>query len=108
MPADPTWDGTQWVLTEETETVTAVEAPTNSDATEVPSNYLICDRSGFRVTVDEGLREEWNGLMVRKDLWEPRNAQDFVRGVSEELNGSPRPEQDDVFLTTNEVQASDL
>ena len=80
-------------------TVTPAEAPVNTDATEVPSNYLICDRTGFRVTRDEGLREEWNGLKVRKDSWEPRNAQDFVRGRSDSQEGSERPEQQDVFIT---------
>jgi len=107
--SDPTWNGTSWDLTSESATVTPVEAPTNSDATtDVPSNYLVCDRTGFLVTVDEGLVEEWQGLKVRRKSFERRHPQDFVRSVPENLHGSERPEQTDRFLTTNEVSASDL
>lgn len=107
--SDPTWNGSAWVLTEESATVTAPEAPTNSTATtDVPSNYLICDRSGFKVDVMTGLREEWNGLKVHPKFWEARHPQDFVRSKPEELNGSERPEQTDYFLSTNEVSSSDL
>ncbi len=81
----------------------------NVDATkDHADNYLICERTGFRVSVAEGLKREWNGLLVRKESYEPRNAQDFVRGLSEQQKGSPRPEQADVFLTTNQIQPSDL
>ena len=107
--SDPTWNGSEWVLTQESDTVTPAEAPTNSDAvTTVPSNYLICERTGFRVPVDEGLVREWDGKMVRRQSWEPRHPQDFVRGVAENLKGSERPEQTDRFLTTNEVTADSL
>ena len=106
--ADPTWNGSSWDLTTESATVTAAEAPTNSNATtSVPNNYEICDRTGFRVLPGE-LVEEWNGLKVRRKSWNRRHPQDFVRGSSEQLRGSERPEQTDRFLTTNEVQASDL
>lgn len=82
---------------------------TNSDATtDVPSNYLICDRTGFKIPVSEGLVEEWNGRMVRKESWEARHPQDFVKGRGETLNGSPRPEQEDTFVDVGEVSASDL
>lgn len=81
----------------------------NSTATETPSNNLICDRTGFKVSVKEGLRKEWTGRMVRKESWEPRHPQDFYRGKSrEKQKGSERPEQEDVFLTTNQVQPEDL
>jgi hypothetical protein len=40
--------------------------------------YRICDRSGFKVHASE-TRREWNGLIVRKQDWEPRHPQDFVR-----------------------------
>ena len=81
---------------------------TNSQATSEPDNLLICDRSGFKVRIAEGLKTEWTGLMVKARFWEPRHPQDFVRGVSEHLRGSPRPEPDDVFLSQTEVQDSDL
>jgi len=83
-------------------TVTAAEAPTNSDAVEGYSDQeLICDRTGFKIPISEGLMEEWNGRMVRKESFEPRHPQDFVRGVSENQEGSPRPEQGDRFIGTD-------
>ena len=84
--SDPVWDaGTlSWINSGvPSNTVTAAEAPTNGDATETPSNYLICERTGFRVSVSEGLKEEWDGRKVRKKSLEPRNAQDFVRARPE-------------------------
>lgn len=38
----------------------------------------ICDRCGFRYRSDQ-LKEEWTGLMVCKDCWEPRHQQDLIR-----------------------------
>ena len=74
-----------------------------------PDNYLICDRSGFRIAVREGLRETWDKLKVRKASWEKRQPLDFVRTKAESnQKGSSRPEQDDQFLSTNEVSVSDL
>lgn len=86
---------------------------TNSSATtDVPSNYLICDRTGFKVRVKDGLRKEWNGWMVRAESWESRHPQDFVRSRGEDLEGSPRPEHADRFIGTdiypNGVTAGDL
>ena len=92
-------------------TVTAPEAPTNSDATtNVPINFEICERSGFRVKPGT-LIKEWNGVMVRPELWEARHPQDFVRSKPDRLKGSVRPEQKDRFiedLFPNDVQPSDL
>lgn len=107
--SDPTWNGSSWDLTTVSPTVTPAEAPTNPDTTAgYPDNYLICDRTGFRVPVREGLVEEWNGLKVRRQSYEARHPQDFVRGVDENQQGSPRPEQSDRFLSTNEVTVDDL
>lgn len=36
-----------------------------------------CQRSGFIVPADE-IRAEWNGKLVRADLWEARHPQDFI------------------------------
>lgn len=68
----------------------------NAFSAPYPSQYEICDRTGFRQRRN-GLREEWTGMMVRDKSWERRNIQDFVRGVGEEQEGSPRPEQEDRF-----------
>jgi hypothetical protein len=80
----------------------------NSNAVEIPSNYEICDRTGFRVPRGT-LKREWNGLMVRPQSWEPRHPQDFVRATSDRQRGSPRPEQTDTFIADDDqVQVSDL
>lgn len=82
----------------------------NEDAVPFPSNYEICDRTGFRLRRGE-LKEEWTGAMVDPRSWERRNVQDFVRGVGDELHGSKRPEQDDQFVTEKYpagVQTDDL
>lgn len=90
------------------------DAVTNERATAPPSpNYLICDRTGFKVPVEEGLKKEWTGAMVRKESWEPRHPQDLVRAkIEKEQKGSPRPEQQDEFIedryTNGEVTVNDL
>ena len=81
---------------------------TNSQAEAYPSYYLICDRSGFKVKPSEGLKEEWNGLMVRASDWEARHPQDLIRGKPEQQKGSPRPEQTDVHLSIGDVTVDDL
>lgn len=72
---------------------------TNSTATAGETNYLICDRTGFRVPVSTGLVKEWNGMMVRPESYEPRHPLDFIRArTTEKAGGSPRPEQPDTFI----------
>ena len=78
-------------------------------STDVPVNYIICDRSGFRVSVKEGLRTEWNNVQVREESFELRNAADFVRTIAESQEGSVRPEPaTDTFITTAIDPAVDL
>ncbi len=79
----------------------------NSNAVDTWGNtYNICDFSGFKAKPGE-LIPTWSGLMVLPEYWEPRNAQDFVRVRAEHLEGSPRPEGADKFITTR-VLATDL
>lgn len=81
---------------------------TNSTATtDVPTNYEVCQLSGFKYKRGVLIRR-WDGLWVHPDFNEPKHPQEFVRSRPEHLTGSIRPEQEDVFLTTNEVQAEDL
>lgn len=59
------------------------------------SHYKRCDRSGMKIRSFDALKE-WNGLWVRKESFETRNAQDFVRGVYddqrvEEPRSTPTP-----------------
>lgn len=87
--------------------VTAADQPQNPNAsTDTPTQELICDRTGFRQSLKQGLKREWTGAMVRAQSWEPRHPQDYVRVVPDKQRGSPRPEAEDYFLTTNEVSAS--
>lgn len=75
-------------------------------------HYLICDRTGFKIALAEGLRKEWNGRMVRKASWEARHPQDFLKPRAEsERDGSPRPEPEDRAITDdypNGVTPGDL
>lgn len=69
---------------------------------------VICDYSGFKVKRSE-TRLTWNGFLVRKDLWEPRHPQDFLKSRKDKQSVSiARPEKADYFLSTNEVTPDSL
>lgn len=63
-----------------------------------PGSHLkTCDLSG-RVDYAENFVKQWNGLVVHKDYYEPRNPQDFVKGVPDKQSVvDPR---DDVTTVT--------
>lgn len=82
------------------------DGPQNPNAVPYPSNYEICDRTGFRVERG-GLKKEWTGALVRPQSWEGRHPRDFARTPTEHAKGSPRPEQPDVFIT-DEIRPEDL
>lgn len=46
-----------------------------------PEPNFICDASGFKFPRSEA-RRQWNGLLVHKKFWEPRQPQDFIPPVS--------------------------
>ena len=68
--------------------------------------WRIDDRSGFKVR-NTDTRKQWNGLIVRKDFYENRNAQELVTGVRDDQTvPDARPRQKDRFvLTTTYVTA---
>lgn len=67
-----------------------------------------CDRCGFKFKFSE-LRRTWDNLYVCRKDWEPRQPQDFVRGVPDrQALPVSRPEGEDDFLTTNEVTQDSL
>lgn len=71
-------------------------------------HYLIDDRSGFKIRRSEA-RKTWDNLIVKGDNFERRHPQDFLKGKrDQQAVKEPRSESVDVFLTDNEVQASDL
>lgn len=62
------------------------------DTYERGNNWLIDDRSGFRIRRREA-RQEWNGAIVHMDDWEPRHPQDFVKGRRDDQRvPAPRPD----------------
>jgi hypothetical protein len=69
---------------------------------------VICDRCGHKVKAS-ATRKEWNGLRVCTAHWEARHPQEFVRGRPERARPvDPRPVSTDLFLTPNQVTASNL
>ena len=66
------------------------------------SHLMLCDLSG-RTCYAEDMRRMWNGLMVHKDYWEPRNPQDFVYAIRDQVAPAVvRPDTDGtVWLETN-------
>jgi hypothetical protein len=60
--------------------------------------YRICDRTGFKVR-SSLTRKEWTGRIVRSDSYEPRQPQDFVRGIADVQSvPDPRPYPLDTFI----------
>jgi len=59
---------------------------------------VLCDSCGKEFLASE-LRQRWDGFMVCTRDWEPRQPQDFVRGVADQ-QAVPwsRPEPSDVFI----------
>ena len=60
------------------------------------AHNVICDRTGFKVKSTE-VRKEWNHSVVRREDYEARHPQDFVRGVRDDQSVSdPRPGATDI------------
>jgi hypothetical protein len=56
------------------------------------------DRTGFRVYGSD-CRMQWNGLFVRKESWEPRQPQDFVKSKKDDQTVPiARPGTDPEFI----------
>ena len=59
---------------------------------------VICDVCG-RMYKNYELQARWDGLMVCSGDWEPRQPQDFVRGVADiQAPKWARPEQADSYI----------
>ncbi len=58
------------------------------------NSYAISDRSGFRYRYKD-MRREWNGLLVGKDEWEPKQPQlgPFSKVVDTQALQDARPER---------------
>ena len=69
---------------------------------------MICDASGFKMRRSEA-KKTWDNRWVRKDFWEPRHPQDFVKGKKDKQSVAPaRPERSNSFIVDNQVQPEDL
>ncbi len=79
----------------------------NTEAQEDSQNrFNVCQRSGFRALPGELVKSGYGELVLPKYA-EPRNMADFVRNRAEQLEGSPRDEAPDVFIT-DEITSEDL
>lgn len=68
----------------------------------------ICDLSGFKVKASE-TRLQWDGLIVRKESFDSRHPQDFVKGKRDNQTvPRARPEGTDTFLGPTDVTEDDL
>ena len=61
---------------------------------------VTCQASGFVCLRSECLRR-WDGLLVRKDFWEPRQPQDFIKVPKEspppkDVTGEPPTQSVDI------------
>ena len=86
---------------DETGSIANTEAITDSS-----NRFNVCQFSGFRALPDE-LVESGYGELVLPKYAEPRHMQDFIHTVAEQLEGSPRNEAPDVFIT-DEITIDDL
>jgi len=67
----------------------------------------ICDVCGRQMKAS-ALRQRWDGLKTCQDDWEPRQPQDFVRGVADyQAPPFTRPEQADTFIPVTIIYDSD-
>ena len=68
--------------------------------------WMRSDRSGGDHRRSD-MRKEWDNLWVHKDEWEPRQPQDFVKGVKDhQAVRDPRPTIDVVLSSTTTSAAS--
>ena len=70
------------------------------------SGYSVCEKSGRKAYPGELVKDPYSGLMVLKKYVDNQFEERAYR--STHRNGVEMAEQDDRFLTDNEIQASDL
>lgn len=64
-----------------------------------PERQCICDLSGAKYPRSQ-MRKMWNGLLVHKSEWEPRQPQDYIPPVRNKNNvKDARPDSPPVFIT---------
>jgi hypothetical protein len=74
----------------------------------VGGEKCVCSVCGLRRKCSN-LKKRWDGVMVCSDCWEPRQPQDFVRGViDQQIVNDTNVEPTDTFLNPGDVKPSDL
>jgi hypothetical protein len=75
---------------------------TNANATaDVPTNFEICDRTGFK-QYPHHLKRQWDGHYVRSKSIENRHPQEFVKSRGGDKQKGPQsPEGDDSFVAVS-------
>lgn len=69
---------------------------------------VLCDRCGAKFKASE-CKLEWDNFFVCSHCWEPRQPQDFVRGLKDDqVVPIARLRPPVTFLATNEVTPGDL
>ena len=76
---------------------------TNSGATtDVPTNFEIDDRTGFKMYPGELVRDgQIKGLYVSEKSRDDRHPQDLIKSVQGRQYGPRSPELDDSFISTS-------
>lgn len=73
-----------------------------------PGSWNIqCDRTGFKIKAEDA-RFEWNNLLVRKESFEKRHPQDYIKAKQDQIRPPFVRSQTTNFLSSNEVSADDL
>ena len=71
-----------------------------ADGFRLGRHKIVCDQTGEEVWDDE-VRRQWNGLLVRKQSWDPQHPQERIRVRPERGAVFPtRPVPDPVYLST--------
>lgn len=77
----------------------------------IPGDYnVVCDWTGRKYKRSQ-CRRTWDGHLVRRESWEQRHPQDFVRGVADHQSvppGEARPFSTPEALPGNIVTPDDL
>lgn len=74
-------------------------------------HWVECQRTG-QIARASDMREEWTGLIVHKDEWEPRHPQDFLRSFADHqaatglVNPQGEPGFDNEDIEGNEVSVT--
>ena len=99
--ADGFWADGFWADGFWTEAAGVGQTITNANATAGPTNYEICQRTGFRQYPGELMRDGY-GELIRPKSVDERHPQDFVRSRGgDRQRGSVSPEQNNSFIVTS-------